>query len=244
MTSYGSYWQNLLTLNFDKHCIAYIDILGAKAFINDNPKKFLNDLNAICNDAKHNVELHKILSQRDIFVKIFSDNILIGTKITSNIAYQKDKIENIIRVSGYVYNKALSLGYLTRGAITLGDFCMTEDFVYGKALIDAVDLEENMALYPRIITKKDIRDLFPNYFSNENDSFYALNTFLFTGLINNQCFKNNLLNMLSKNRTNNKIMQKVLWAINYYNKYSNSLNKTKNLEDLITEDEIYNTMKI
>ena len=43
--------QELLKLTFHKYCIAYIDILGAKKYINDNPENFLNDLKVIHEEA-------------------------------------------------------------------------------------------------------------------------------------------------------------------------------------------------
>ena len=53
--------QELLKLTFHKYCIAYIDILGAKKYINDNPENFLNDLKAIHEEALLNARMSEII---------------------------------------------------------------------------------------------------------------------------------------------------------------------------------------
>ncbi|UKI41495.1 MAG: hypothetical protein L6V95_16040 [Candidatus Melainabacteria bacterium] len=37
-------------------------------------------------------------------------------------------------------------------------------FVYGKALIDAVEIEEELAIYPRVVAQKSIQETLPQYF--------------------------------------------------------------------------------
>ena len=230
--------QELLKLTFHKYCIAYIDILGAKKYINDNPENFLNDLKAIHEEALLNARMSETISQRKFFVKIFSDNILVGAQIVGNNSYQKDKIEEIIRIAGNVYNKTLQLGYLARGAITIGDLCENQTFVYGKALVEAVEMEEKLAIYPRIIAKKEIRDFLPSFFINERDYFYTLNTFPFFGLYKSENYKTILLDMLSKHKDDCKIKQKIIWTINRFNEnYIKTNSKSKTLH-LITENEI------
>ena len=226
--------QELLKLRFRKYCIAYIDILGAKKHINNNPSKFLNDLKTIHENALLKIKLSEMISQRKFFVKIFSDNILIGAQIVGNMSYQKDKIREIIQIAGSIYNKALELGHLARGAITIGELCENETFVYGKALIEAVEMEESLAIYPRIIATKVVKDLFPQYFLDESDYFYTLKSFPFLALNGNIDYKTKLLNLLSEHKDNCKIKQKILWTINRFNENYNKLNTSI----LITENEV------
>ena len=83
--------QELLKLRFRNYCIAYIDILGAKKHIKDDPSKFLNNLKTIHENALLEIKLSEMISQRKFFIKIFSDNILVGAQIVGDMTYQKDK---------------------------------------------------------------------------------------------------------------------------------------------------------
>lgn len=58
-----------------RHCVAYLDILGGKNIIcNDEKNEHLNTINMIFEDA---LRESKIFAN-EVFVKIFSDNILLA----------------------------------------------------------------------------------------------------------------------------------------------------------------------
>lgn len=133
-----------------KYCVAYLDVLGSKDIIyNDENNEHLNKLNMIFEDAISEVRVSKKIDNKDFFIKIFSDNILLAIKTEND-----DRTENIklllLLISDMV-EEFLDYGYLTRGAIVEGDFFCNDTLVYGKALIDVVELEEKFAIYPRII---------------------------------------------------------------------------------------------
>ena len=215
-------FRELPKLKSSNHFVAYIDI-----------------------DTLNEVILTNVVSNKDIYLKIFSDNILIAIKTTKDDKNRQAKLEKIINLTGNFYNNILRHGYLARGAITEGLFYNDENniFVYGKALTDAVTMEEENAIYPRIIVKKEIRDLFPQYFLESNDYFYTLNAFLFLELFDMIIYKQHLINYLQKFKKDNKIKQKIMWIINYFNKF----NETKKMQGsvlsvLITKEEITNAL--
>lgn len=225
--------------------VAYIDILGARKLMTQSNDKFLNDLNSIYFDTLNEVIFTNVVSQKDIYLKIFSDNILIAVQTTKNDNNRQAKLEKIINLTGNFYNNILRHGYLARGAITEGQFYNDENnvFVYGKALTDAVTMEEENAIYPRIIVEKEIRDILPQYFIKSNDYFYILNAFLFLESFDEIIYKQHLINYLQKFKKNNKIKQKIMWVINYFNKF----NETKKMQGsisyvFITEEEITNAL--
>lgn len=146
--------RRLAEIRTSNYCVAYLDVLGAEEFMeNEQNDKFLNDLNSIYTDAVHDVKFTNLVTEKDVHVKIFSDNILLAIKVDKKDNLRQNKIETIINLTGNIYNNALYHGYLMRGAITEGPFYKDDDsiFVYGKALIDAVKMEEKFAIYPRII---------------------------------------------------------------------------------------------
>ena len=233
--------RDLVKLKSSNYFVAYIDILGARRFMEQNNDNFLNDLNSIYFDAVNNVSMTNWATGKDIFIKIFSDNILIAIQTSKNDINRKAKLEKIINLVGNFYNNILRHGYLARGAITEGKFYKDENniFVYGKALTDAVNMEEENAIYPRIIAKKEIRDIVPQYFLEGNDYFYTLNPFSFLGLFDVNIYKPHLIKMLQNSRKDNKIKQKIMWMVNYFNEYNrvNQMRGTTSFE-FITEEEI------
>ena len=154
-----------------KYCIAYLDILGSKNLIdNDKNNEFLNYLNMLCGDA-----LLEASSNKDIFIKIFSDNILLAVNTECEAQIRKERIEALINRVGNIQNEILCYGYLVRGAIVEGDFFHNDVIVYGKALVNAVTDEEQIAIYPRVIVQKDIFELLPHYFIMDEDNLVFLN---------------------------------------------------------------------
>ena len=88
--------------------------------------------------------------------------------------------------------------------------CLVFQWCRGKKYHLSVNMEEENAIYPRIIAKKEIRDIVPQYFLEGNDYFYTLNPFLFLGLFDVNIYKPYLIKMLQNSRKDNKIKQKSL----------------------------------
>lgn len=75
-----------------KHCVAYLDILGSKNKIyEDKNADFLNYLNMFCKDAISEASNAKYLAKDNVFVKIFSDNMLFAIN-TENDKTRLDRI--------------------------------------------------------------------------------------------------------------------------------------------------------
>ena len=128
-----------------QHCIAYLDMLGGKNVIcNDPQSEHLNKINMIFYDA---LEESKMFAS-DVFVKIFSDNILLAMPTDND--NRKQNIEKIIGLVNNIISEMADYGYLMRGAITEGDFFGNNIIAYGNGLVEAVLLEEEYAIYPRV----------------------------------------------------------------------------------------------
>ena len=199
----------------ERYCVAYLDVLGAKKFMAENSDKFLNDLNSIYFDAVNDVTATGIVTGETVEVKIFSDNILLAIKTGDDPEEAKGKTTKILNVASNIYNNALGHGYLMRGAITIGDFFQNDVFVYGKALVDAVYMEENIAIYPRIVVNELLYKTHWRYFLPCNDGCFALNTFAFSGLPD--VYKLRLLELCKRHHNEIKVMQKIMWVISCFN---------------------------
>ena len=230
-------WTNYKTSN---HIIAYLDILGVKDMIcNDNNFDFLNHLNMFMEDAIEESGGGIFPKEEEIYIKIFSDNILLAIELKENDEQRENKITILLNTVANIYNEILRYGYLIRGAIVEGKFFHNDIIVYGKSLVEAVQLEENVAKYPRILVKTEVNT--PNnlyYLMKDNDGEVFLNVFHLCNIFDDVAFKINLLELLKKHKNNEKIKEKIMWMINYFNSWFTKYEYRIMNQQKITEEEI------
>lgn len=230
-------WTNYKTSN---HIIAYLDILGAKDMIcNDNNFDFLNHLNMFMEDAIEESGGGIFPKEEGIYIKIFSDNILLAIESKENDENKEQKIQKLFNTVANIYNEILRYGYLMRGAIVEGEFFHNDIIVYGKGLVEAVQLEENVAKYPRILVKIEVNN--PNnlyYLMKDSDGEVFLNIFGLCEGVDDATFKINILELLKKYKNNEKIKEKIMWIINYFNSWFTKYEYRMMNQQKITEEEI------
>lgn len=202
------------------HLIAYLDILGATDLIcKDNDFSFLNHLNMFMEDAIEESGGGIFPKEEDIFVKIFSDNIVLAIELKENDERRDDKIATLFNTVANIYNEIFRYGYLMRGAIVEGEFFHNNIIVYGKGHVQAVKLEEKEAIYPRILVQKELSKSLPQYLLQDIDGWNILNIFQFSESFDHLSFKFELLKMLKKNKDNDHVKAKIMWMINYFNSW-------------------------
>ena len=202
------------------HIVAYLDILGAtKKICNDNDFSFLNHLNMCMEDAIEEAGGEIFPKKENIFVKIFSDNILLAIELKENDEQKDNKIAALFNTVANIYNEILSYGYLMRGSIVEGEFFHNDKIVYGKGLVEAVNLEEKEAIYPRVLVQKELSKSLPHYLMQDRDGWCILNIFQLSEYFDHISFKMALLKMLKKNKDNDHIKAKIMWMINYFNSW-------------------------
>ncbi len=232
--------------------IAYIDILGTKKIVeNDENDIYLNKLNNIVHNALHDLDSFKKSFKKQFFIKIFSDNILFAIKVEENDQEESVKVLALLQLVGHLQNRILQKGYFARGAITKGDFYIDEKglFVHGKALIDAVSLEENNAIYPRVILHPNIEILHEPLTLKDNDGFYFVNNYHCAVTAILIITKPILLEKLEEFKDDLKTRQKILWYISYHNEHAKYVSAKEHpifkehVKDIISNEEIANALK-
>ena len=222
------------------HIIAYLDILGAKQMIcNDSNFNFLNLLNMFLEDAIEEsgggISPHK----EKIFIKIFSDNILLAIELKEKDEQRDDKITLLFNIVANIYNEILRYGYLMRGAIVEGEFFHNDKIVYGKALVEAVHLEEKVANVPRIIVKTKVTEPHSFYYlMKDKDEKLFLNIFHLCNTFDDVNFKISLLEMLKMNKEYDHIKEKIMWMINYFNSWFTKYEYRLLNQQKITDEDI------
>lgn len=146
-------------MDFSEYYVAYFDILGYKEAF-----KKSEDVSAkLIESIESSIDLMKVIlsvvntpsnepmdRNPEIEYKIFSDNILICYKQTTD-SLSTIFLTSFLRLIATI-QRIFFEGFhlIVRGGITKGPLYLSNDFVGGKALIDAVELE-NTAVYPRIV---------------------------------------------------------------------------------------------
>lgn len=242
-TGYARFpWTKYKTSNY---IIAYLDMLGAKQIIcNDNDFDFLNHLNMFMEDAIEESGGGIFSKKEEIFVKIFSDNILLAIESKENDKQRDDKIVTLFNTVANIYNEILRYGYLMRGAIVEGEFFHNDIIVYGKGLVEAVHLEEKTADVPRILVRAKVNDAHSCYYlmQDEDDELF-LNIFHLCDAFDDINFKISLLEMLKKHKNDEKIKTKIMWMIKYFNSWFTKYECRLLNQQKITDEEIADTLK-
>ncbi|MGL4772187.1 MAG: hypothetical protein ACRC2K_01360 [Clostridium sp.] len=224
--------------------VCAIDILGFSEMIVDSCSKgegnrLLNEISFLINKNKQCIIPNKY-SQGNI--KIYTDNMIVGYPIKDDGEEELDEILN--NVSEYQFNLALE-GLFVRGGVTVGEFYINEDIVFGPALLDAHNTESKLACYPRIILDHKTVGRLQRYINNYKDAPQHKKILIdsdgqwFLNYLNTifNCYKEcndeyefkrvqvDLLlrhkekveEMLDLNKKNIRVWDKYVWTANYHN---------------------------
>jgi hypothetical protein len=148
--------------------VAYIDILGfndatRNASASDRTQiiSLLKSLAAIRGDyfaRSRQLESGRQFQMRPA-VSAFSDNIVISFPLRDLREEQGDEFAPLFflgRWVSYIAWRALAMGQLIRGGVTIGHLFHADGVVYGPALIDAYELETRVANYPRVVLSNTV----------------------------------------------------------------------------------------
>lgn len=213
------------------YAVAYLDILGITNRIKSNKEAQLDALNTLHNLYTSIIELTDpqkgIKKYENIQFKIFSDNIIIAKQLS-----QEDKANDVVTLLSCVSNFLCSavgdgVGWLVRGGITIGDFYIDDTIVWGPALLRAYELEDKIAIYPRIILDEIVTNVLSSstikndFVRVDKDGCRFLNymdIWHFSGQFVNAAFENMKDEARKADGTYpDKVFQKLYWHMNYIN---------------------------
>lgn len=240
--------------------LAYFDILGYKAFFDDEKndhKKFLRDILDMVDDVKNNLETAQQYYIEKIGVRVYSDNFLFYFEEDEQKEFADfNALSSLAALLSNIQIKILEkYNILIRGAITKGEFFIDNNIVFGQALIRAVELENSVAIYPRIIVDKKVFPMekvhlaiWQNLIIEDNDKECYVNSFsAFDPLVNIKAVRKNIIKLTNKNckypanytqdkaiLQRERLITKYLWLLEKFNcaclvnkTYSNSFDYTE-----------------
>ncbi|AIY80161.1 hypothetical protein FDC58_04505 [Clostridium botulinum] len=136
--------------NLVNSIVCAIDILGFSQMIVNScsegyGNKLLKEISYLINKNKQCIIPNKYSQGK---IKIYTDNMIVGYPINDDGEEELDEI--LDNVSEYQFNLSLE-GLFVRGGVSVGEFYINEDIVFGPALLDAHNTESELACYPRIV---------------------------------------------------------------------------------------------
>jgi len=232
--------------HFDDYIVAYLDFLGfAEKMKEENSYESLQILKFLLNGIEKVAAQISKINETGLFEsKIFSDNIILALKIEQkNIDIQIMSLINLI--SSIQLNALLYFGFLIRGGVTIGKLSIDSSIVWGTGLIDAYNIEDNLAIYPRIILSPKIIETYKSC-EQKRLNLYAFIKIDFDGLwfIDFLLAAPNLtliptiaeiLNDITKLYINKseRVKQKINWVISHFNIYCNNFKERGDYEKYI-----------
>lgn len=139
-----------------------MDILGTKDLIQKQFEELLEIIKDIAsNNRKSTIQNRRAADgvienvRYEAEISSFSDHILASHPADAALALQ-----SLIWIAVQIHRSILERGLLIRGAITKGSLYHDGNIVLGEALNRAVYLEEEEAIYPRVIIDDKIISLF------------------------------------------------------------------------------------
>jgi hypothetical protein len=82
----------------------------------------------------------------------FTDNVVVGWPVTGLPAVDEEMAMGMATIcASYLQLRLACEAHFARGAITFGDVHMGDRIAFGQALVDAVRLEKEVAVYPRVV---------------------------------------------------------------------------------------------
>lgn len=138
-------------MKYEKRVVAVIDILGFENRVMESEnneiitEEIKNVLEVIKENKTINDHFNKVANDSNHQVSIFSDSIIISSKLEYCNFYF------IVSSVTIILQEICELGFLARGGISIGNMVHNEEIAFGPALIEAVNLEKNIAVYPRVV---------------------------------------------------------------------------------------------
>lgn len=231
---------------YQDRAVVFLDVLGfqeklirfqkeAEANKEDNNTEFFisQSVNEFIDTFKSVVG---ILDKNNFNYYLFSDNIC----ITIDYSEDRNRLISILQTINDLFIGFAQKGYFLRGGLDVGKFVDEKDIAVGVPLAVAYKLEQDVAMYPRIVLSDDYKKLIDSfeesksiseetivkklYLIKQHCEVSYINTFF--NLINNenkiellQLMRNSINENLQENRAKEKISIKFEWLAKEFNEF-------------------------
>ena len=146
----------------------FLDVLGfshaaTTAANAEESQRILEKIAAAIRDSRDDARRHFPLASlgdpHRSSVKFFSDNLVFGIPVDQADCSPVDAAWFAVRCVQFYQLRMALAGFFVRGALTEGDICLTDEIVFGSALVECYRLESKASIVPRAILDDPLRDL-------------------------------------------------------------------------------------
>lgn len=145
---------------YEKRAVLYLDILGFRELLNQGREDLLLSALEIPGDLQ---ESYPFNGQTNMQISAFSDTVVVSEVVGDGFG-----VVRLLNYASYLWWKFLVRGVLARGGLAVGDLIHDKRLLLGPSLIEAYDLESQVAIYPRIVVSNSARDFFISGLTNAN----------------------------------------------------------------------------
>jgi hypothetical protein len=147
--------------------VAFIDILGFSHIATscatmEEAQQLLDKIAAAIDDSRDFVREAIPGGQAAVgtswVTKFFSDNLAFGYPFDDRVADSAATAWFIIRCAQRYQLKMTLNGFFVRGALTQGPVCLTDEIIFGSALIECYQLETKASIVPRIVLAERLQE--------------------------------------------------------------------------------------
>jgi hypothetical protein len=137
---------------YRRSIFTFIDILGFSQIVEktEDPQKIKDMLELLREEARPESEMAKLM---ELSFLTFSDSTIRSVPIESeaNKKYRDGILWQEINSLVHLQFAMVRHGHFIRGGMTIGDIFIDDTMVYGPAIVKAHTLENEFAVYPRIV---------------------------------------------------------------------------------------------
>ncbi|HET6508500.1 MAG TPA: hypothetical protein VFG42_17035 [Baekduia sp.] len=86
---------------------------------------------------------------------LFSDTLVLAAPVPDQDGGAEVALGGLVLQACWLQLNLIDQGFFMRGALALGDFYIRDGVIFGPALVDAAELEHDVAVHPRIILSRE-----------------------------------------------------------------------------------------
>lgn len=148
--------------------VAFLDILGFSQSIRATAEQghaqlLVDRIVAAINDSREYVRqdlASEFASNPNCWgLKFFSDNLVVGYPFEGNEISPARAAWFVIRCAQRYQLRMTMNGFFLRGALSQGPLCLTDDLIFGSALLECYQLETKASIVPRVILTEPLRQM-------------------------------------------------------------------------------------
>lgn len=153
------------SIEYQNCYVAFLDMLGFSNICKNKSMSCSEILTILSFNSIINNSVINAMSNNDVTRYIFPDDItksvyysIMSDSIFIATPDNKSGLLYLLQICSIIQYFLLEHKILLRGGITKGEFFGHEDIAFGPALVKAHYIEDNIAVYPRIVLSKEVMD--------------------------------------------------------------------------------------